>query len=100
MVLVYLFLIVIILFTVHRFKLTAINCNGCFAQQACIAQELYVEFKHVLQRLCMRFTKVGYCMIVWLQLLQQPLQLNIAQAFLFQLAAAAYLIEITIEIEF
>ena len=47
-VLVYLFLIVIILTTVHGLELTAIDADGGFSQQACIAKKLYIEPEHGL----------------------------------------------------
>ena len=48
----------------------------------------------------MYFTKVGNGMVVWLQLLQQPLQFNISAALFFQLSAAAYFIEIAVQVQF
>jgi len=48
----------------------------------------------------MHFTKIGNGMIVWLQPLQEPLQFNIAAAFFFQLSAAAYFIEVAVQVQF
>ena len=48
----------------------------------------------------MHFTKVGNGMIVTLQPLQEPLQLNIAAAFFFRLSAAANLIEVAVQVQF
>ena len=90
--LVYLFLIVIILFTIDGFKLTAIYGNRCFTRQPGFAKELYIQFKHALQRHGMGLAKIGNGMVIGLQLLQQSLQSGITAALLFQLAAAAYFI--------
>ena len=89
---VYLLLAVVILFAVYCFKLTAIYSNGGFARQIGFTQKLYIQPEHRLQRLCMQFSKIGNGMIIRAQVLQQPLQLYIADALPFQLSAAAYFI--------
>ena len=48
----------------------------------------------------MQLAKFGNGMIVGLKSLQQPLQFNIAAALIFQLSAAAYFIEIPIQVQF
>ena len=76
--LIYLTLIVIILATVHSFELAAVYADGSLTQHARIAEELNIQPEHCLQRHYMYFSKIGNGMIIWLQVLKQPLEFIVA----------------------